>query len=75
MALLDAIEQALHLAPSNETVDAAKLKFHCERSEKRKETVKNIMNLISECGYFIQSYVKDVNFRTYPTLSHSVLLC
>jgi len=33
------------------------------------------MALIAECGYFIQSYSKDVDFRTYPPLSYCVLLC
>ena len=71
--LLDTMEQALHLALNNEPLDAGKLEFACEKSEKRKETVKRLMNLITECGYFIQKYAKDVNFRTYISLFHHVL--
>ena len=64
------MEQALHLALDNEPLDAEKLKLACEKSEKRKETVKRLMNLITECGYFIQKYAKDVNFRTYSLFHH-----
>jgi len=66
------MEQTLHIALDNEPLDAGKLKLACEKSEKRKETVKRLMNLITECGYFIQN-AKDVNFRTYISLFHHVL--
>jgi len=75
MALLDELQLVLRLSPDTKTLDATKLKFYCEQSERRKETVKQMMNLITECGYFIQCYAGDVNFRTLPSLSHSVLMC
>jgi len=65
MVFLDAIADALRLTPGTETLDAIKLRSHCEQSEKRKEAVKCMMNLITECGYFIQSYIKDSSFRMY----------
>jgi len=74
MALLDELKLALRLAPDTETLDAATLKLYCEQSEKRKETLKDMMNLVTNCGYFIQSYAKDVSFCMYPSLLHSAML-
>jgi len=62
ISLLDAMEQALHLAPETELLDVARLRSSCERSANRRKTVMHMMAQISECGHFIQSYVKDVNF-------------
>jgi len=68
MALLDELKRALRLAPDTETLDAATLKRQCEQSKNRKETFNDMMGLITNCGYFIQSYAKDVSFCMYPFL-------
>ncbi len=74
MDLLDEMKLALRLAPDTETRDAATLKRQCEQSEKRKETFNDMMNLITNCGYFIQSYAKDVSFCMYPSRFHLAIL-
>ena len=74
MALLDELELALRLAPDTETPDAPTLSFYCEQWKERRETFKDMMNLITNCGYFIQSYAKDVNFCMYPSFLHPALL-
>lgn len=58
--LLDAMDQALNLAQDGET-----LRLRCGRSDNHKKTLKCLIDLITECGYFIQSYLKDVNFCVY----------
>lgn len=57
IGLLDAIDQTLDLAP-----DADSLRMCCESSKNHQKTLLRMLEQISECGYFIQSYVKDVNF-------------
>jgi len=74
MALLDELKLALRLTPDTEALDAAALKLYCEQSEKRKETFNDMMNLITNCGYFIQSYAKDVSFCMYPSRFHLAIL-
>jgi len=62
MDLLDAMEHALYLAPNKETLDVKKLRSLCEGSAYHQRTIVQMMNLIVECGYFIQTYLMDINF-------------
>jgi len=62
--LLDEIDVALDLAPDEDT-----LRSRCEKSDHHKKTLTRLLEQITECGHFIQSYVKDVNFGT--CFSHS----
>src|SRR6266545_5835072 len=51
------MEQALDLTP-----DADTLKLRCKLSKNHEKTLVLMMHQISECGRFVQSYAKDVNF-------------
>jgi hypothetical protein len=55
--LLDEIEMALDLAPDVDT-----LRSRCQKSDRHEKTLTRLLEQITECGHFIQSYVKDVNF-------------
>ena len=57
MNLLDVVDQAPGLVQDAET-----LRLRCQRSDNHK---KCLIDLITECGYFIQSHLKDVNFSVY----------
>ena len=59
--LLDEIGVALDLAP-----DADTLKSRCQKSDHHEKTLTRLLQQVSECGQFIQSYVKDVSFGTWP---------
>ena len=60
--LLDEIEVALDLAPDAET-----LRSRCRKSDRHEKTLARLLEQTTECGHFIQSYVKDVNFGMYYT--------
>lgn len=62
MDLFEAILNALRLTPGHESLNATELRFLCEQSEKRREAVNRMMDLVTECGYFIQSCMKDIDF-------------
>jgi len=62
--LLNDIEAALDLDPDTEM-----LRSRCQKSDRHEKTLCQLLELISECGHFIQSYVKDVNFGTCYFLS------
>ena len=67
--LLNEIEVALDLAP-----DAEALRSRCRRSDRHEKTLTRLLEQITECGHFIQSYVKDVNFGTryfHSTYKHA----
>ena len=72
MELLDEIRQSLPLAPDDEPLDTAKLRSRCEQSRNRKKTVEQLIDLITACGLFIQSYAEDVKLCMWLLLSHSV---
>ena len=57
MNLLDVVDQAPGLVQDAET-----LRLRCQRSDNHK---KCLIDLITGCGYFIQSHLKDVNFSVY----------
>ena len=53
--------------------DADKLISLCQNSDDLKKTLILLLEQISECGYFIQSYVKDVNFgKCYFLSTHTM---
>jgi len=75
MDLLDVMGEALSLAPDAETLDSEELKTRCEHSATRRRAVTRMMNLIIECGYFIQTYTNDVNFGINLSWLHHVMIC
>jgi hypothetical protein len=70
MELLLAIEDALNLTPKANIED---LKLCLEKSTNRKTVLSRMMDLITECAYFIQSYVTDINFCMYLSSLHPVM--
>lgn len=66
------MEHALDLAP-----DADTLNLRCKLSKNHEKTLILMMDQISECGRFVQSYVKDVNFCTsfISFKVYNVLIC
>lgn len=64
LELLNDIELALDLAPDEET-----LRSRCRKSDRHEKTLARLLAQITECGHFIQSYVKDVNFGVFYFLS------
>lgn len=75
MDLLDAMEHALHLAPNMEILDIERLSILCKESAYHQRAIVRIMNLIVECGYFIQTYTMDINFRMNSFDIHIMLIC
>jgi predicted transcriptional regulator len=55
--LLDDIEVALDLTP-----DADTMRPRCQKSDRHEKTLSRLLEHLTECGHFIQSYVEDVNF-------------
>jgi len=77
VGLLDAMAQALHLGPEAEPLNAKELGSRCERSDNCRKTVMLMMNVVVECGYFIQTYVKNISFRMCLCVAFytEVLIC